>query len=127
MTTHLPDPATTEPATVPDGRAPGPARKVYVANLVAQMAIVVTGALVRLTGSGLGCPDWPTCADGSITPTENQAETWHKLIEFGNRTSPASCWSWPSPPSSWPCSTRAVAAASGSSRDLRSPGSPPCR
>lgn len=86
MTTHLPDPATTDPALVLDGRAPVLARRVYAANLVAQMAIVVTGALVRLTGSGLGCPDWPTCADGSITPTANQAETWHKLVEFGNRT-----------------------------------------
>ena len=86
MTTQLPDPATTEPAAVADGRAPRATRRVYVANLVAQMAIVVTGALVRLTGSGLGCPDWPTCAEGSLTPTENQAETWHKLVEFGNRT-----------------------------------------
>ena len=86
VTTQLPDPATTEPATVADGRAPRLARRAYVANLVAQMAIIVTGALVRLTGSGLGCPDWPTCAQGSLTPTENQAETWHKLVEFGNRT-----------------------------------------
>jgi cytochrome c oxidase assembly protein subunit 15 len=59
---------------------------VYVANLVAQMGIVVTGALVRLTSSGLGCPDWPTCAQGSLTPVADQAEQWHKLIEFGNRS-----------------------------------------
>lgn len=50
------------------------------------MAIIVTGALVRLTGSGLGCPDWPTCAQGSLTPTENRPRTSHKLVEFGNRT-----------------------------------------
>jgi cytochrome c oxidase assembly protein subunit 15 len=60
-------------------------RRVYVANLVAQMGIVVTGALVRLTASGLGCPDWPTCADGSLTPVSGQVETWHKYVEFGNR------------------------------------------
>jgi cytochrome c oxidase assembly protein subunit 15 len=86
VTTHLPDPTTDEVVTGADGRAPRWARQVYVANLVAQMAIVVTGALVRLTGSGLGCPDWPTCAQGSLTPVADQAEQWHKLIEFGNRT-----------------------------------------
>jgi heme a synthase len=87
VTTHLPDPlATEDAATVLDGRAPLRTRRVYVANLVVQMGIVVTGALVRLTGSGLGCPDWPTCAEGSVTPVANQAEQWHKLIEFGNRT-----------------------------------------
>lgn len=83
MTTR---PETDAPAPAVDGRAPQLARRVYVANLVAQMAIVVTGALVRLTGSGLGCPDWPTCAQGSITPVSGQAEQWHKFIEFGNRT-----------------------------------------
>jgi cytochrome c oxidase assembly protein subunit 15 len=86
VTTQLPDPLTTTPPEAADGRAPLLARRVYVANLVAQMAIVVTGALVRLTGSGLGCPDWPTCAEGSLTPVANQAETWHRLVEFGNRT-----------------------------------------
>jgi heme a synthase len=42
--------------------------------------IVVTGAGVRLTGSGLGCPDWPRCNDASITPQHG-----HAFIEFGNR------------------------------------------
>jgi cytochrome c oxidase assembly protein subunit 15 len=57
-----------------------------VANLVAQIGIVVTGGIVRLTGSGLGCPTWPECVDGSIAPTSAQEEpTWHKAIEFGNR------------------------------------------
>ncbi|MFP5416601.1 MAG: COX15/CtaA family protein [Actinomycetes bacterium] len=53
------------------------------ASLVANMAIVWTGALVRLTGSGLGCPTWPECEPGSYTPTE--AMGIHGLIEFGNR------------------------------------------
>ena len=56
-----------------------------MANLVAQIGIVVTGGIVRLTGSGLGCPTWPECVDGSILPTERQAESWHKYVEFGNR------------------------------------------
>ena len=59
---------------------------VLLANLVAEVGIVVTGGLVRVTGSGLGCPTWPECVDGSITPTVEQAEGFHKYIEFGNRT-----------------------------------------
>ena len=75
------------PARTPlEGRAPRWARGVYIANLVAQGGIVVTGAIVRISSSGLGCPTWPECVDGSITPTSDQAESWHKFIEFGNRT-----------------------------------------
>jgi cytochrome c oxidase assembly protein subunit 15 len=59
---------------------------ILLANLVAEVGIVVTGGLVRVTGSGLGCPTWPECTDGSITPTVEQAEGFHKYIEFGNRT-----------------------------------------
>lgn len=52
-----------------------------VAALTALIVIVVSGAAVRLTGSGLGCPDWPTCADGKIVaPLEG-----HAMIEFANR------------------------------------------
>lgn len=60
-------------------------RRIFVANLVAQAGIVLTGAIVRLTGSGLGCPTWPECVEGSITPTSAQVESWHKFVEFGNR------------------------------------------
>ncbi len=56
------------------------------ANLIAEAAIIVTGGLVRLTGSGLGCPTWPQCVDGSLTPTVTQEQGYHKYIEFGNRT-----------------------------------------
>lgn len=55
------------------------------ANLVAQTGIVLTGATVRLTASGLGCPTWPECVAGSIAPTSEQTESFHKYIEFGNR------------------------------------------
>jgi cytochrome c oxidase assembly protein subunit 15 len=61
-------------------------RPILVANLVAEIGIVVTGGAVRLTGSGLGCPDWPTCAQGSLVPVATQNEGFHKFIEFGNRT-----------------------------------------
>lgn len=52
-----------------------------VASLWALCAIIVTGAAVRLTGSGLGCTQWPTCNDGNIVaPLE-----YHPMIEFLNR------------------------------------------
>jgi cytochrome c oxidase assembly protein subunit 15 len=60
--------------------------RVLMANLVVEVLIVVTGGLVRLTGSGLGCPTWPQCVPGSYTPVPHQAEGWHRYIEFGNRT-----------------------------------------
>lgn len=51
-----------------------------------QSAIVCTGALVRITGSGLGCSTWPECTPGSYTPTPDQPEApIHAWIEFGNR------------------------------------------
>ena len=60
-------------------------RPVLLANLIAEVGIVVTGGIVRVTGSGLGCPTWPECVEGSIAPTSEQAEGIHKIIEFGNR------------------------------------------
>ncbi len=52
-------------------------------NAVANGVIVVTGGLVRLTGSGLGCPTWPRCTDDSFVSTPELAA--HGAIEFGNR------------------------------------------
>lgn len=69
----------------PGARAPRWLRGIFIANLVAQIGIVVTGGIVRLTGSGLGCPTWPECVEGSYIPTSRQAESWHKYVEFGNR------------------------------------------
>lgn len=60
--------------------------RLLLLNLVVEVGIVVTGGLVRLTGSGLGCPTWPECVPGSYVPTHEQEEGIHKLIEFGNRT-----------------------------------------
>jgi len=61
-------------------------RRVLLVNLILEVGIVITGGLVRLTGSGLGCPTWPQCVPGSFTPVAEQAQGFHKLIEFGNRT-----------------------------------------
>jgi cytochrome c oxidase assembly protein subunit 15 len=54
-----------------------------VANLVANITIVVTGAAVRVTGSGLGCPTWPRCTEESYVV--HGALGVHGAIEFGNR------------------------------------------
>jgi cytochrome c oxidase assembly protein subunit 15 len=63
--------------------SPSTVSRIALANVVANGLIVVTGGAVRLTGSGLGCPTWPECTDGSIVPTAELAG--HGLIEFGNR------------------------------------------
>ncbi|CAB4912719.1 unannotated protein [freshwater metagenome] len=53
--------------------------------LIFQVGIVLTGGVVRLTGSGLGCPTWPECTAGSYTPIHGQIEGFRSWIEFGNR------------------------------------------
>jgi cytochrome c oxidase assembly protein subunit 15 len=53
-------------------------------SLAIQLLIVLTGGLVRLTASGLGCPTWPQCTSGSFVVTPEMGV--HGLIEFGNRT-----------------------------------------
>jgi cytochrome c oxidase assembly protein subunit 15 len=58
-------------------------RRLALASVVANAAIVVTGGAVRLTDSGLGCPTWPRCTASTYTP--RTASNAHGLIEFGNR------------------------------------------
>ncbi|MFT4008586.1 MAG: COX15/CtaA family protein [Nocardioidaceae bacterium] len=53
------------------------------ASLGVNILVVVSGGVVRLTGSGLGCPTWPECTEGSLTP--HGAMGHHAAIEFGNR------------------------------------------
>jgi len=71
-------------------RSPSPTafpwlRWVVVANLGLQVLIVVTGGLVRLSGSGLGCSTWPQCEPGTYTPTFEASAGFHPYVEFGNR------------------------------------------
>jgi cytochrome c oxidase assembly protein subunit 15 len=55
-------------------------RRVTFVAVSALALIVLTGAAVRLTGSGLGCPDWPKCYGRAIPPLQ-----FHTVVEFGNR------------------------------------------
>jgi cytochrome c oxidase assembly protein subunit 15 len=52
-------------------------------SFLAQTIIIATGGAVRLTGSGLGCPTWPLCTEGSLVTTPEMGI--HGVIEFGNR------------------------------------------
>ena len=58
-------------------------RGLAVASLLTNSLLILTGGLVRLTGSGLGCPTWPRCTADSWTSTQEMGV--HGLIEFGNR------------------------------------------
>jgi len=60
-------------------------RGLTIANVWAQGVIIVTGGIVRLTDSGLGCSTWPQCEPGTFIPEEFGATNLHPLIEFGNR------------------------------------------
>lgn len=71
-------------------RLPYPSRPVQraiaVAAVVAQAGIGVTGSIVRVTGSGLGCPTWPQCVPGSMLPVDRpEYHALNQWIEFSNR------------------------------------------
>jgi heme a synthase len=63
--------------------SPAQYRRVTVVAALLLAAIIVTGSAVRLTGSGLGCPDWPNCEPGRLTPYA--ANDFHAMVEFVNR------------------------------------------
>jgi heme a synthase len=61
-------------------------RPIAIAAVVANVIIAVTGSIVRVTGSGLGCPEWPNCLPGSMVPVEHpELSMVHQWIEYGNR------------------------------------------
>lgn len=72
------------------GRLPAPSlrtqRLVAGAVVLTQAGIAVTGAIVRVTASGLGCPTWPQCFPGSFVPVPHaEVPIVHQIVEFGNR------------------------------------------
>lgn len=61
-------------------------RLIALAVILTQGGIAVTGAIVRVTASGLGCPTWPQCFPGSFTPVPvAEVPVIHQAVEFGNR------------------------------------------
>jgi cytochrome c oxidase assembly protein subunit 15 len=58
-------------------------RRITIAAAILLAIIIVTGGAVRLSGSGLGCSDWPTCEPGQLTP--RHSSDIHAMIEFLNR------------------------------------------
>ena len=56
-------------------------RKLALASAISLYVIIVSGATVRLTGSGLGCEGWPGCSPGAVFPEKD----YHSFVEFGNR------------------------------------------
>ncbi|MGH3919256.1 MAG: COX15/CtaA family protein [Pseudonocardiaceae bacterium] len=62
------------------------ARATAIAAVITQGGIAVTGSVVRVTGSGLGCPTWPQCFPGSLVPEPHpDVAALTQWIEFGNR------------------------------------------
>ena len=65
---------------------PASMRRVAVAGVVANAGIIMTGAAVRLSASGLGCPDWPDCTSSSLVAAHTHGDPMvHTYIEFTNR------------------------------------------
>jgi heme a synthase len=61
-------------------------RWIALAGVIADTVIMSTGAAVRLSSSGLGCPDWPRCSASDIVASKNAGQTlFNTWIEFGNR------------------------------------------
>src|SRR5258708_6699953 len=61
--------------------APRTFQRLTLVAVVAVAFIIVTGGAVRLTGSGLGCPNWPTCTGHQVVAPVS----YHPLVEFVNR------------------------------------------
>ena len=65
---------------------PASMRRVALAGVVANAGIIMTGAAVRLSASGLGCPDWPDCTSSSLVAAHSRGDPmFHTYIEFTNR------------------------------------------
>ncbi len=75
-----------EPASIAESPEHRRLRRFALASVITNVGIVITGATVRITGSGLGCPTWPRCDEDSFIPRgESEHSGWQMAIEFGNR------------------------------------------
>ena len=75
--------AWTRPVLAP---TPVSMRRLALAGVIANTVIMSTGAAVRLSASGLGCPDWPQCSTADVVASKNAGQTLlNTWIEFGNR------------------------------------------
>lgn len=68
-------------AIVRNGIGAATYRRITLLALLALIFIIITGGAVRLTGSGLGCSDWPTCEENQFVPDFE----YHAMVEFVNR------------------------------------------
>jgi len=65
---------------------PAAMRAIALAGVICTAGIIATGAAVRLSESGLGCPDWPQCTRSSLVAAHSAGDPmFHTWIEFGNR------------------------------------------
>src|SRR5256885_1361287 len=66
--------------------SPAAMRGLALAGVICTAGVIATGAAVRLSESGLGCPDWPQCTRGSLVAAHSAGDPmFHTWIEFGNR------------------------------------------
>ena len=66
--------------------SPATMRGIALAGVISTAGIIATGAAVRLSDSGLGCPDWPQCTRSSLVAAHSAGDPmFHTWIEFGNR------------------------------------------
>ena len=66
--------------------SPAAMRTLALAGVICTAGIIATGAAVRLSESGLGCPDWPECTRSSLVAAHSAGDPmFHTWIEFGNR------------------------------------------